>query len=607
MATNAQKSESLFLERLSRLPDNAVATIIALLVIGLLLLLDPLADVPMNDDFSWARSAEAFAKTGKVVYNGWGNPILLPHIVAGGIVIKVFGYSHVALGAFGIVTAAAFAGAVYLLARACAVRLSLALFIIALAVLNPVFLGIAPSFMSDIPSAFLYVCSLLAFVKSTHLPVGDSRYRLRPVPLGLAVMFAFLAGANRQILWAALIVAFSVGFVYLAPGDRIRRLLPALGAIMIGAVALSAWFAAQLYTVTVSLEGLRQFLQTAPELVAWYPYKFTALIGLAALPITIPFLVATWKEQQKPASRFALCLACGVIPFVAFLISPNSSREYWNGVWRLTPYGQYATFQGVMVGGPAGYENRPWMMPGWMGGLLNILGAVGIGLLLWSLLVTHRRRTFAANVVLAGSLAQMILPLPWYASGAVFDRYLISLVPMLLIAIAAPSRPREMEVGAGDTPSMRPYLVGIPIAALFGFGGVAFAVEYFGYTQARAELYHTILRQNVAPQHIDAGVETSGDTQIALGGYINNANIKNPPDAFRPDQGGNTLFSAGYFPVMDARFLLHSQYPAPDLSGIVTLNPLALEPEPILKEEYYSPVAPHVRAIYVYRVRKLGP
>lgn len=586
-------------------PDIAIAALLAVLTAVLLLILGPLADVPMNDDFSWARSAEAFARTGKIVYNGWGNPILLPHIVAGGIVIKLFGFSHVALGAFGIVSGAFYAGAMYLLARTCQVPRVLSAFIVALAVLNPVFLGCAPTFMSDVPSAFLYTCALFAFVKSAYLPAGETKYRLRPAPLVLSALFAFLAGANRQILWAAVAVAFVAAFMYLAPADRTKKLTPAIAAIVLGAIGLSSWFATQPYSVTVSLEGLQQFLRTSPESIAWYPYKFLSMLGLACLPITLPFVLTDWKERAKPAPGLALCLACGILPLIVFLVLPAPSREYWNGIWRLTQYGQYATFQGVMVGGPAGFEERPWMMPGWVGTFLNLSGAAGIGLLLWCLIVTNGRRTFAANVVLAGALAQIILPLPWYASGSVFDRYLVSLVPMFLIALTARPLGQQQEDSTAIAASWKPYLIGGPLAALFAFGGVAFAVEYFGYTQARAKLYHTLLKQKITPEHIDAGVETSGDTQIALAGYINNVNIKSPPDAFQPDRSGNCLFAPGYFPVMDAQYLLHSTHLVPDSTGQILLNTLLLEPEPIAKEEYSSPIAPNVRTIYVYRVRRM--
>ncbi len=601
MDTNRTNPGPPLWERLARLPDAIVATLLGLLVAALFFLLKPLADVPTNDDFAWARSAEAFARTGKIVYNGWGNPILLPHIVAGGVLIKLFGFSYVVLGSFGIISGAAFAGVLYLLARACHVRRSLSIFVVSLSVLNPVFIGVTPSFMSDVPSAFLYLCALLAFVRAAHLPGGETKYHLRPVPLAVATLFALLAGANRQILWAVIFVAFAAGFCYLAPADRVRRLLPALAAIALVAVALSLWFAVQPYSVPLSLDVAAENFRTAPELLAWYPYKFVAMIGLASLPVALPLAIAGWKDQKKPAIRFALCIACGVVPLIAFLVLPTPATEFGITKWRLTRYGQYATSQGVMVGGPSGYAARPAMIPGWGEDALNLVGAVGLGLILWCLVVTNRRRTFAANVLLAGSLAQILLPLPWFASGAIFDRYLVSLVPVLLITLTAPRRLGEnTPVVAAEAASLKPYLVGVPFAALFAFGGIAFGVEYFGYTQARARLTRALRAQNIPPEQFDAGVEHSGDTQIAQGGFINNTNIKNPPGAYRPDQSGTCVFGAGYFPVMDARFLLSTLPSAPDLSRVVSRDPLIVAPDHVAKEEYYSPIAPHKRTIYVY-------
>ena len=47
-------------------------------------------DLPMNDEFSYARLAESFGKTGRIQLNGWGTPLMLPQMVVGAANIKIF-------------------------------------------------------------------------------------------------------------------------------------------------------------------------------------------------------------------------------------------------------------------------------------------------------------------------------------------------------------------------------------------------------------------------------------------------------------------------------------------------------------------------------------
>ena len=90
--------------------DWGIATLLIVIVAVILLALKPLVGIPSNDSFSWAHSALLFARTGHIVYNGWGNPILLPHIFAGAIVIRLFGFSHNTLALFGVFSAGILCG-----------------------------------------------------------------------------------------------------------------------------------------------------------------------------------------------------------------------------------------------------------------------------------------------------------------------------------------------------------------------------------------------------------------------------------------------------------------------------------------------------------------
>ncbi|HVK06058.1 MAG TPA: hypothetical protein VM490_21490, partial [Armatimonadaceae bacterium] len=65
------------------MPDPLLAALAGVAFLIVLLLLRPFAGVPMNDDFSYARNAAKLAETGRMGYNNWGQPLLIPQALAG--------------------------------------------------------------------------------------------------------------------------------------------------------------------------------------------------------------------------------------------------------------------------------------------------------------------------------------------------------------------------------------------------------------------------------------------------------------------------------------------------------------------------------------------
>ncbi len=65
----------------------------------------PVAEIGMNDDWSYVQSARVLAQTGHIVYNGQGAPILGWQLIWGAFFIKLFGPSFTAIRASTLLTA----------------------------------------------------------------------------------------------------------------------------------------------------------------------------------------------------------------------------------------------------------------------------------------------------------------------------------------------------------------------------------------------------------------------------------------------------------------------------------------------------------------------
>lgn len=572
------------------LSDSVVAALLAGLILLTILATRPLADVPLNDDFSYARSAQALAETGRIVYNGWGSPLLLPQLAWGALLIKAGGFSWNLLAASGIVFAALAAATMYRLARACTGSPLWSVLATAALTLNPIFLGVAPSFMSDIPTLFLLLLSLLLLVRSLSSDAAEGPVVVNTGGFLASVVLGIIAGSNRQLCWAIYLGAL-LPLIVLLPRSRWFT-LPAAGAVLVVAILLSAWFSRQPYTVPADITPGLLMLVGYTGIAVMFTYKFLNMLGL----FLFPFAVASpGTRRLKPLTVAALLVLSGLPLFYHF----GTTLNPLDGNYYLTIYGQYLTSSGVQVGGVSGFSERPRMLPAPVAQTFALFGAAGLAALLCHLAglakeLRQARETrltrgqLTVAVVTTASVVGVAASVPWFAQINVFDRYLLLFLPGLLILFAArASAQKPPRWATGLTVSL------VAGMALLGF---VFVSEYMNYTRARAGAYRFLLGRGVDPRAIEGGFEFNADTQIRAGGYINNSAIVHPPGAFRSDaKAPHVEYRPELFPALDPHYLLTTrEHPGPAL----------VWPEPIHRTNYFSIVPPQRRAIYIYRIRR---
>lgn len=574
--------------------DAVVATTLAAVVLVVLLSTRPLVGVPRNDDFSYARTAEAFAASGRLVYNGWASPLILPQTALGALVIKVAGFSYDALSLIGLLSAPGCAAVMFLLARACGCSPLAAVLAAALLTLNPIFLSVAPSFMTDVPSLLLLLLALLFLVNS--LGRGGENNGLDQKRFLISVALGLLAGANRQIIWLAYLGALAVVAVQLPQARRAALLAGAL--IVLVAAWLSRWFAQQPYTIVADAGAGLAMLMEATNVAFVFIYKFLNLLGLFLFPLAFAAFVT---RPGRP--RFLLLFALG-----AFCLLPVFYQFRTKGLeliadrYHLTYYGQYFSSLGVLVGGVHGFSDRPPVFGKPVITVLVLLGAVGMtlsGYLFfdwWEARGGDKkdervRADVGVSVVAVASAIQVVVSVPWYAVMNVFDRYLLLILPGFLILHAAQWTRHNEQRGRRVAAPV------VLFALVLGATGWAYAAEYMAYGRARGVLYQRLLSRGVARTHIDGGFELNADTQVAMHGFMNNPLMGTPPAAYRPDAKANHVlsYSPELYPVIDARFLL-STVARPDAALVL--------PNPVDQETYLSALPPFRRAMYVYRIRR---
>lgn len=162
-------------------------------------------DFPLNDDWAYALAARALAETGRLTLSDWGSATQLPHVLLGALAAKIFGFSFAALRAANLLVAAA---AIFVFVRLLeeleigpferlAAGLALAL--------NPLYLVLANSFMTDIHYLFWMLAACLFYVRNIKDP-EDAR------ALWLAGACAAAAYLTRQLA-VALPLAFTAALL----------------------------------------------------------------------------------------------------------------------------------------------------------------------------------------------------------------------------------------------------------------------------------------------------------------------------------------------------------------------------------------------------------
>ena len=229
-----------------RSDDLRPGLICGLVVIVCILIARPFVETAILDDFSYYKTAQAFADTGHFVYNGWATAMLGWLIPWGALFLKIFGDSFVAVRlsiyplAFGCVV----------LFYLCAIRFGIRTFNAVLGSLilglSPLFLPLASCFMTDLPG--LFVLLLCAYLCQRALLSSSATEAI--VWLCIATATNVVGGTVRQIAWlGALAMVPSTGWLL----RKRRGILPVSIVLWIASVAsiflAIRWFNHQPYSV----------------------------------------------------------------------------------------------------------------------------------------------------------------------------------------------------------------------------------------------------------------------------------------------------------------------------------------------------------------------
>ncbi len=367
--------------------DKSALGLIAIIWLGMVFLVNPMGDFPLNDDWAYGWSVKTLLEKGEFQLSDWTAVNLMSQVFWGALFCLPLGFSFTALRlstlTLGFIGVIATYGTLREVKASPGVALAGALTV----TLNPLYFCLSNSFMTDVPSFTFTTVAFYFLIRAlTRHSVGS---------LVAGVTMTLVSILNRQI-GVIVIPAFAVAYV-MKDGFRRRSMLAAL---LIGLPGLALYL---IYPRWLDVTGRTPYL---------YDLQTTKM--LSSLSASVPDIVATYAQNLFVMSTY---LGLFLLPFLLLarselLLPRNIARPktvaalllvvaagLWAAKYECMPsVGNILNVAGLgpsAISGPKGVDLDPLTLRRiWQ--VVTVAGVVGAALLLRGAVPSRSRGSSAA-------------------------------------------------------------------------------------------------------------------------------------------------------------------------------------------------------------------
>lgn len=485
----------------------------------------PVAKMSFDDDWSYIKTAEVFARTGHIVYNGWSVEPLGWMAAWGAVFIKLFGFSFMAVK----LSSLPLAVATLLLFYAVLIRFEItpgnAVIGTLTLGLSPVFMPLSASFMTDIPGLFAIVLCLYCCQRAVRAGSDGAAMAW----LAVAAATNVVGGTARQVAWLGVLVMVPCTGWLLRERRKVLAAAVGLWLAGIGAVVYCMhWFAQQPYSVKMAILPKPANSVVMGALNTLYTADMMGAEVLFLLLAVFPVLVAWLPKFGKKADHYILLFCIGVLPLTMMKLMFRKYAEVWPPELLMK---ELSTRRDASIAFTL--DRHRALIPYWGQALISLVVlAAALGLLFavkqkgWKTVAAGKERLAREMVWLLAPFTlgyfALLLTLGWH--WIVFDRYLLGVMPCAIVAgiwlsqrCVGPRLPRSSVV----------------MLVVFAVFSVAGTHDLFAWQRARLAAIHELRQAGIPRTEIAGGFEYDGWTQIEDGAYVNDPRIKVPRGAFK--------------------------------------------------------------------------
>ena len=491
--------------QLSKADKTNIAVITFIWAIAVVLV-NPIGDFPLNDDWAYAQSVKSLLETGNFQLPGWAVANLLPQALWGALFCLPFGFSFTALRLSTLVLGWLGVVVTYLLIKEVCLHQRLALIAALLVALNPLYFSLSNTFMTDVPHYALTISSLYFFI------IG-----IRKESLSIVIIAAFTAIISFLIRQVT--VAFFAGYALtyiISNKAKVRAIITAIILFFLLPVGIQKFFSYVFWPKNFGNYGAKE-QQVISQLTyinteAIVNYAYFALctllyLGLFILPLAMVSLIIKLKTATSRSNKNWLLffLLFITIAISIWLISNNEIMPIKGNIlidWGLGPLTLRST---ILSSSPAPeYLEVFWF-------IVTIFAAIGAGLLLLFVALSIVEFLFnrAANndrksIMLLNNSTALVYFLP-LGLGYFFDRYLLLLLPLSIIMVLT-----SIVKVNGFKLNVEIDIFALLSIALIGIFTICITHDYLSWNRIRWQALNDLTQQEIAPNRIDGGFEFNG-------------------------------------------------------------------------------------------------
>ena len=454
------------------------------------LLVNPIGEFPINDDWAYARNVYHLAVEGVLKLSDWPAMTLIAQTLWGTLFCKIFGFSFTTLRLSVLVLSLSGLIFFYLLALRMSRNEKTAFIATVVMAFNPLWFALSYTFMTDIP--FLVFLLGSVYFISLYLENHAGRY------LFAATLMALIATMIRQLGVWMMIAAI---LTYLATSrieeKRILLLIFSAVFVMLVMVVFSVWLEAN-NILPANFSSLKDLFKdfTFAGFLKNFITRSGILIfyaGLFLLPFVCYVLPSQW-EKSKPLIRFIAMVMAVILCLPVYL---NMSLFPAGNVINKTGF-----FPKLLKDTYWGSNWRPVVSDGFIH-WLQIAGLLFSFLFMLTLILsiinpgketTDKTTLIQSGILLAGYAGFLFFGVFF------FDRYLLPFIAFLLLFLVSPAiKPMIWNKTLA--------MIAFALIAWFSFSSTH---DNLAFNRARWKGLSSLTKAGISPRNIDGGFEFNG-------------------------------------------------------------------------------------------------
>jgi len=464
----------------------------------MVIVVNPLGNFPLNDDWVYGLAVKSILEKGDFRLPSPAHANLFFQAFWGALFCLPFGFSFTALRFSTLTLGLIGATGTYGLLREVNANRKISLLGALLVVVNPLYFGLANSFMTDVPFLALSILSFYFLIR------GLKRESITEVILGLCLVYI-----NILIRQYAIVILLSFALAYAVKKRFKLKFLFASFVIFSSGVLLHIFYQKWLYSTGRTPEIAENLFRNASSIKLHFHKGSFILISLVYIgcfisPIIAIFFVKKLKEisrRQKTITIFSM--SSFFVVMMGGLIWQRRTMPSTGNVLRYFGLGPLNLRDTSLL-----KVNLPYYSLGlqvfWF--IVTAIGVLGAFLLLYYLCLTIIK-TFSQsekwlNVLI---LSAILIYLFLFGVRYPFDRHFLFLLPLFMVLLVISNNYiNEQDIGKKIT--------AFALTMIFIWGGFTIAAthDYLAWNRTRWQALNDLMEQGVTPEYIDGGYEFNG-------------------------------------------------------------------------------------------------